>query len=73
MKIAFIHHDKKISTGAHYINDLIKIKLRERGVKVRNFYPKAPLIDSPHHLRGLKNILFFYSLLENKEENKEDD
>jgi len=68
MKIAFIHHDKKISTGAHYINDLIKIKLRERGVKVKNFYPSAPLIDSPHHLRGLKNILFFYSLLENKEE-----
>lgn len=68
MKIAFIHHDKKISTGAHYINDLIKIKLRERGVKVKNFYPKAPLIDSPHHLRGLKNILFFYSLLENKED-----
>jgi glycosyltransferase involved in cell wall biosynthesis len=68
MRIAFIHHDKKISTGAHYINDLIKIKLREQGIKVKNFYPKAPLIDSPHHLRGLKNILFFYSLLENKED-----
>jgi len=68
MKVAFIHHDKKISTGAHYINDLIKIKLKERGIKVRNFYPNAPLIDSPHHLRGLKNILFFYSLLEHKDE-----
>lgn len=68
MKIAFIHSEKKITTGAHYINDLIAIKLREKKIKVKDFYPKAPLMDSPHHLKGLKNILFFYSLLENKDE-----
>jgi len=68
MKIAFIHSEKKITTGAHYINDLIATKLKERKIKVKDFYPKAPLMDSPHHLKGLKNILFFYSLLENKDE-----
>lgn len=68
MKIAFIHSEKKISTGAHYINDLIATKLKEKKIIVKDFYPKAPLIDPPHHLKGLKNILFFYSLLENKDE-----
>ena len=68
MKIAFIHDDRKISTGAHYINDLISSKMTERGVKVKNFYPRAPLFDAPRHLKGLRNILFFYSLLENKDE-----
>ncbi|MBN1325408.1 glycosyltransferase family 4 protein [Candidatus Falkowbacteria bacterium] len=68
MKIAFIHSEKKITTGAHYINDLIATKLKEKKIKVKDFYPKAPLMDSPRHLKGLKNILFFYSLLENKDD-----
>lgn len=67
MKIAFIHDTKKISTGAHYINDLIATKLKAQGVEVKNFYPKLNLIDSPRHLKGLQNILFFYSLLELRE------
>lgn len=68
MKIAFIHTDKKIGTGAHYINDLISLKLREKGVRIKHFYPRTTLIDSPRHLKGLSNILFFYSLLERKRE-----
>lgn len=69
MKIAFIHSDKKIATGAHYINDLISINLKKAGVVLRNFYPKVPLIeDSTPSLRGLTNILFFYSLLERRAE-----
>jgi glycosyltransferase involved in cell wall biosynthesis len=69
MKIAFIHSDKKIATGAHYINDLISGNLKKAGIHLRNFYPKVPLIeDSSPALKGLANILFFYSLLENRKE-----
>ncbi|MDD3292692.1 MAG: glycosyltransferase family 4 protein [Candidatus Pacebacteria bacterium] len=68
MKIAFIHSDKKIATGAHYINDLINVKLKKHGVFVKNFYPKTPLTESPVHLKGLANILFFYSLLEKRKD-----
>lgn len=68
MKIAFIHNDKKIGTGAHYINDLMANKLRELAVDVKNFYPRTSLIDTPVHLNGFKNILFFYSLLERRKE-----
>ncbi|GMX58916.1 MAG: hypothetical protein MCSN_5700 [Candidatus Microsyncoccus archaeolyticus] len=68
MKIAFIHSDRKIATGAHYINDLISDKFKKLGILVKNFYPKTILADSPVHLKGLANILFFYSLLEKKKE-----
>ena len=68
MKIAFIHDEKKIGTGAHYINDLMSTKLRSKGIEVKNFYPKLKLKNSPAHLRGLANILYFYSLLEHKAE-----
>jgi len=68
MKLAFIHNDKKLGTGAHYINELMAIKLRGRGVEVKNFYPRTSLIDPPIHLKGFSNILFFYSLLEKKDE-----
>jgi len=69
MKIAFIHNDKKIATGAHYINDLISSNLKKAGINLRNFYPKVPLIeDSSPGLKGLANILFFYSLLENRKD-----
>ncbi|MBU1870602.1 glycosyltransferase family 4 protein [Patescibacteria group bacterium] len=68
MKIAFIHSDKKIGTGAHFINDLIACKLREKGAEVNNFYPQFLLTDTPIHFKGINNILFFYSLLERREE-----
>jgi len=68
MRVAFIHNEKKIGTGAHYINDLIANKLSEAGVPVKNFYPKVSLVDAPVALSGIKNILFFYSLLEKRSE-----
>ena len=68
MKVAFIHSDKKISTGAHFINDLIACKLREKGAEVNNFYPQFLLTDTPVHFKGINNILFFYSLLEKRED-----
>ncbi|MDQ3077118.1 MAG: glycosyltransferase [bacterium] len=68
MKVAFIHNDKKIGTGAHYINDLMTSKLRESDVETKNFYPKTSLVNTPVHLNGLKSILFFYSLLERRKE-----
>ncbi len=68
MRVAFIHNEKKIETGAHQINDLISLKLKSRGVEVVNVYPKFQLIDPPAKLRGVGNILFFYSLLEQRDE-----
>lgn len=68
MKVAFIHSDKKIGTGAHFINDLIACKLREKGVEMNNFYPQFLLTDTPVHFKGINNILFFYSLLEKRDE-----
>lgn len=68
MKVAFIHSDKKIGTGAHFINDLIACKLREKGAEVNNFYPQFLLTDTPIHFKGINNILFFYSLLEKRED-----
>lgn len=66
MKIAFIHQDKKLKTGAGCINELISSKLKEYGVEMLNFYPKVKLVDAPHHLKGLNNVLFFFSLLEHR-------
>ena len=68
MRIAFIHSDKKIGTGTHFINELIACKLREKGAEVNNFYPQFLLTDTPTHFKGINNILFFYSLLERREE-----
>ncbi|MCX6793367.1 MAG: glycosyltransferase family 4 protein [Candidatus Falkowbacteria bacterium] len=75
MKVAFIHNEKKAGTGAAYINDLICLKLKKHGVKVKNFYPTTNLLgknvhlsDPPVQLRGLSNILFFFSLLEHRKE-----
>lgn len=68
MKIAFIHSDRKVGTGAHYINDLISTKCKGLGVITKNFYPHFALSDAPSQLIGIKNILFFYSLLERRDE-----
>lgn len=66
MKIAFIHQDKKLKTGADSINELISIKLKECGTKMVHFYPRVRLVDAPNHMKGLNNILFFFSLLEHR-------
>lgn len=68
MKLAFIHNEKRIGTGANIINNLIASKLRSRHIDVRNFYPKFLLNDTPVHFKGINNILFFYSLLEKRDE-----
>jgi len=68
MKIAFIHSDKQIGTGAHFINDLITNKLQEKNFVVNNFYPHFLLADTPIQFQGINNILFFYSLLEKRDE-----
>ena len=66
MKIAFIHQDKKLKTGAGCINSLISCKLKDGGVEMIHFYPKVKLLDAPHHMKGFNNILFFFSLLEHR-------
>ncbi len=72
LKIAFIHSEKRIHAGLHtgaaQINRLMALALAERGVRVRNFYPRTQLTDAPIHLKGVANVLFFYSLLEHKGE-----
>ncbi|MCC7160444.1 glycosyltransferase family 4 protein [Candidatus Nomurabacteria bacterium] len=72
IKIAFIHNEKRIHTGMHtgaaQINRLMAQTLATFGVQVRHFYPRHQLFDTPVHLRGIANILFFYSMLEHKNE-----
>ncbi|MDP2665134.1 MAG: glycosyltransferase family 4 protein [bacterium] len=72
LRLAFIHNEKRIHAGLHtgaaQINRLMALALAERGVRVHNFYPRTQLTDAPIHLRGVANVLFFYSLLEHKEE-----
>ena len=68
MKIAYIYNNKKIGTGADYINDLIVSELKKRNVTVKNFYPHFLLTDTPMHFKGINNILFFFSLLEKRDE-----
>jgi glycosyltransferase involved in cell wall biosynthesis len=69
LRVAFIHSSKRaaIQTGAAQINRLMAEALAKRGVQVRDFYPRTQLTDAPVHLKGIANILFFYSLLEHKE------
>ncbi|HEV8677224.1 MAG TPA: glycosyltransferase family 4 protein [Candidatus Paceibacterota bacterium] len=71
IKIAFIHNEKKVHSGMHtgaaQINRLMAAALAKRNVLVRNFYPTTQLTDAPVHLKGIANILFFYSLLEHKD------
>ncbi len=66
IKVAFIHNEKRILTGAHYINQIMATALSDRGVSVKSFYPRWQLFDPPIHMRGFANILFFHSLLEHK-------
>ncbi|MCR4333820.1 MAG: glycosyltransferase family 4 protein [Patescibacteria group bacterium] len=56
-----------VHTGAAQINRLMASALAKNNIEVRNFYPSTQLTDAPIHLKGLANILFFYSLLEHKE------
>ena len=67
IKVAFIHNEKRIHTdmhtGAAQINRFMAQALGTSGVKVKHFYPKHQLFDTPVHLRGIANILFFYSML----------
>jgi glycosyltransferase involved in cell wall biosynthesis len=67
LKVAFIHNEKKIFTGAHQINQLMSTALSNAGVAVRHFFPRVQLTDTPIHLKGIANILYFYSLLEYKD------
>jgi glycosyltransferase involved in cell wall biosynthesis len=71
IKVAFIHNEKRVHTGPHtgaaQINRLMASALAKRGVELRHFYPTTQLADTPVHLKGIANILFFYSLLEHKE------
>ncbi|OGG61859.1 hypothetical protein A3C87_00475 [Candidatus Kaiserbacteria bacterium RIFCSPHIGHO2_02_FULL_49_34] len=68
VKIAMIHNEKRIATGAHHINELMMQALVQHGAKVRNFFPRIQLTNTPIRMRGLSSILFFHSLLERKNE-----
>jgi len=72
IKVAFIHNEKRIHTdmhtGAAQINRFMANTLGKYGVQVRHFYHRHQLSDTPVHLRGIANILFFYSMLEHKKD-----
>jgi glycosyltransferase involved in cell wall biosynthesis len=71
IKVAFIHNERRIHAGVHtgaaQINRLMAQALAAQGVQVKHFYPRTPLTDTPVHLKGIANILFFYSMLEHKD------
>jgi glycosyltransferase involved in cell wall biosynthesis len=71
IKIAFIHNERRVHSGMHtgaaQINRLMAAALAAKGVAVKNFYPRHQLTDTPAHLKGIANILFFYSMLEHKD------
>lgn len=68
VQVAFIYGEKRVATGADHINRLMAHALAARGARVRAFYPRLKLRDTPSHLKGIANILFFHSLLEHKNE-----
>lgn len=68
MKVAYIFDDSKIQTGAHHINRLIIQSLKKHDISVIPYYPKTIHKSKQIRFRGLKNILFFYSLIEQKKE-----
>lgn len=70
MKIAYIHDNRIINTGAHYVNDLIVNKLKERRLLVTSIYPKVGVdLKNSFDLssKGLARILSFKSLQNEKE------
>lgn len=68
LRVAFIFGEKKVSTGAGHINQLMAQALESKGAKVKSFYPRVRLGDTPSHMRGFASALFFHSLLEHKEQ-----
>ena len=68
MKILYIHQDRKLKTGAHYVNDILVKGLRKLGVEVENVYPEEDLGYFHPLLKGIRNILFFFSLIERKKD-----
>jgi len=65
-KILYIHDEKRIKFGANYINELIVQKLRKSGYVVDTIYPKQSITMFSKSLKGITNILFFYSLINKK-------
>ncbi|MEK7104145.1 MAG: hypothetical protein AAB842_01940, partial [Patescibacteria group bacterium] len=68
MKILYIHQDRRLRTGAHYINDILVRGLKRAGVEVENVYPEEDLPYFHPLLKGIRNILFFFSLIERKKD-----
>lgn len=68
MKILYIHQDRSLRTGAHYINDILVKGLKKAGVEVDNIYPEEDLGYFHPLLKGIRNILFFFSLIERKKD-----
>jgi len=66
-KILYIHNEKRDPKyGSHFINDLIIKKLREKKIRVDSVYPDHNIDLMGHPLHGIRNILFFYSLITKK-------
>ena len=61
MRILFIHTEKKLPFGAHFINDLIVKTLRQKGHVVDTIYPSESIEMFSKSLTGISNILFFYN------------
>jgi len=68
MKIAFIRSERKIRTGAHYVNQLISEKLKKLKININTFYPRVSAECAPGRLAGIKKVMSFFSILDKKNE-----
>ena len=68
MRILYIHNEKLRKTGAHHFNHILVNYLRRLSHRVDVLYPKETINFLSTNLRGLSNILFFYSLITKRKE-----
>ena len=68
MRILYIHNEKLRKTGTHHFNHILVNYLRRLSHRVDVLYPKETINFLSTNLKGLSNILFFYSLITKRKE-----
>lgn len=62
MSILYIHNEKRLKTGAHYINNLLVHQLRRMGNVVDTLYPQESINLFSTSLKGGKQYFIFLFL-----------
>ncbi len=68
MRILYIHNEKLRKTGAHHFNHILVNYLRRLSHQVDVLYPKQAINFLSANLKGIRSILFFYSLVTKRKE-----